>query len=168
MQGGAAASSLPAAKRPKLDAAAAPTAPAARPLMHPSLAAMGGARPPLHPAMQMAPQLTAQQAAAAAQMRLQQSLTVKRAQFPPIVSPATDEDRQLVPRPRLQVTGLEGVHCLALAVDGWLWGRRPACAIAPVPAAPLPARPSACSPTARPLTRPPASSPLRSDGRRRW
>lgn len=69
------------------------------------LAAMAGARPPLPPGM-MAPgmaQVTAAQAAAAAQLRLHQSMVAKRAQFPPIVRPVGEDERQYVPKPRLQV-----------------------------------------------------------------
>lgn len=95
--GGGAAAGQPAAKRAKVDAPAASSAaasaprPAGIPLMqHPAaLAAMAGGRPPLPPGVAlpagMVPQaLTAAQASAAAQMRLQQQLATK-AQFQPIV-----------------------------------------------------------------------------------
>ncbi len=90
---GAGSADQPAAKRAKVDgpagSAAAAVRPAGMPLMqHPAaLAAMAGGRPPLPPGMtlpgMMAQQVTAAQASAAAQLRLQQQLAAK--QFPPII-----------------------------------------------------------------------------------
>lgn len=93
------AAGQPAAKRAKVDAPAASAAAAAAPrppggipiLQHPvAMAAMAAARPPLHPGAVlpagMVPQaaVTAAQASAAAQLRIQQQLAAK-AQFQPIV-----------------------------------------------------------------------------------
>ena len=70
-------------------------------------AAMTAARPPLGPGMVpglVVPQLTAEQAKAAAVARLQQQQQQQRQQqFTPIVRPATEDEREFVPRPRLQV-----------------------------------------------------------------
>lgn len=124
------ATSGPAAKRAKVEpagaaAGAAPRPAAAMPGMptlqqqQAMMAAMMAGRPPLPPGMGMGGvPLTAVQQAALAQARLQQSLTAK-SQFPPIVRPAGEEDRQFVPRQRLQVraggaTGLGlGWQCVA-------------------------------------------------------
>lgn len=105
-----AASSAPAAKRPKVDSAPgiAPR-PGAGPLpQQQTLAAMmaAGGRPPLPPGMAIpgmaVPHLTATQAAAAAHARLQASMVQRRAQFQPIVRPSTEDEKQFVPKPRLQ------------------------------------------------------------------
>lgn len=68
-----------------------------------------GGRPPLPPGMAIpgmaVPHLTATQAAAAAHARLQASMVQRRAQFQPIVRPSTEDEKQFVPKPRLQVGG---------------------------------------------------------------
>lgn len=103
-----AGSDQPAAKRAKVDgpaAAAAAARPAGVPLMqHPAALAAMGARPPLPPGMAlpgMMPQVSAAQASAAAQLRLQQQLAAKH-QFQPILKPQSEDDRQFVPQARLQ------------------------------------------------------------------
>ena len=49
------------------------------------------------------PQATAAQLAAAAQAQLQAGLAQRRAQFAPIVRPTNEDDKQYVPKQRLQV-----------------------------------------------------------------
>jgi hypothetical protein len=132
------AAAVPPAKRAKVEPQAPPAAlraggaqMQAQAQQRAAMMAMaGGARPPLPPGsmqmsgmmMGMQPQMTPAQVAAAATARLQASMAQKRAQFTPIVRPTGEEEKQFVPKPRLQVGGV-GVYGWFEAVS-LLAGRR--------------------------------------------
>lgn len=165
----AAASSggAPAAKRVKTEpgtAAAGAAAAAARPAGLPTSAALpnaallqqqqamamamaGMARPPLPPgSLPGAPgmaQISAAQQAVYAQQRLQQAL-LQRPKFAPIVRPASEDERQFVPRQRLQV-GASTTLGRRRTPPGEGWQ----CLASPVTASSLQ---QACCPISSPLT----------------
>jgi hypothetical protein len=122
---GSTASAAPAAKRQKVEPSAGVRPNAAMPynpqqMFAAAMAASAGGRPPL-PQGVAVQQMTAAQAAAAAAARLQSTMAQRKAQFNPIVRPASEDEKQFVPKPRLQVQAVGR----SSSVRGLAW--RPCC-----------------------------------------